>query len=592
MQSVRTPGRFLAALAALTFAACAPTERGTGPVLPPTPPDNPQLTKASFIFHVNTRNGAIRIEAPAGTVNPGPTAPISGGLIGPQLSLIAGDAITLTASGFSSSAVGAFVPGKIRVRFALSITNNLSQVELLTPTFPTPPPGVSGVLMFPFATHVTTTSGGVSVGGSGDSVIVELPNTGQVAASTDWDGDGSPGAGSPFNFFNDTGCPAGSNDCYRYEAFAAPIASGATTLARTVGFDIDPTVSNFSAKIIVAANLHNSGPAPTGTVAGNVASPQRGALSGVLVTVNSGGFVGTTSSSGDYSIGSVTTGPKSVALSNLPSGCTDPGPLSTTVNASATSTVNFSVVCTAASGTVSGSIARTGPVAPSLAGSVVTATPSAAGTSSASTILGSVLSYSIANVQIGSGTGAGAGSVALSNLPAGCISAPGSYSGLVLGGSATVNFSVDCQAPPTSYEYLASWGAISAGQVSVTLSFDPSTRNDPLINGGAPDDFNTFQAVLSYSAARLTFSSCANGAGSSFSNITANGGTPGQISLLNFKTGAGSITQQVVAVCTFNVVAGAAASVTTSTNLQVISSFNGDNLIPNTHKTEGTISIP
>ena len=595
-------GRVLTTLAALTFAACSQMDRGTGPVLPPTPPDNPQLTKASFIFHVNTRNGGIQIEAPSGMVNPGPSAPIgsrgghgaiSGSMIGPEMSLIAGDAITLTASNFFASSVGQFTSGKIRVRFDLSITNNLSSVELLTPTFPTPPPGVAGVLMFPFATHVTVTTGGVSVGGSGDSVIVELPNTGQVAPSTDWDGDGSPGSGSPFNFFNDEGCAAGSNDCYRYEAFGAPIASGATTLSRTIGFDIDPTVSNFSAKIIVAANLHNSGPAPTGTVAGNVSSPQRGPLSGVLVTVNSGGFTGSSNASGDYSIGSVTTGSKSVSLSNLPSGCADPGPQSTIVNTSATSTVNFSVVCSVPSGTASGTISRTGAASPSLDGTVVTATPSATGTSSASAILsGGSLNYSIASVQVGSGAGAGAGSVALSNLPAGCLSAPGSYSGLVLGGNVTVNFSVDCTPPASTYEYLASWGAISGGQVSLTLSFDPSTRNDPAINGAAGDDFNTFQALVSYSPTRLQFSSCANGAGSSFTNITANGATAGQISLLNFKTGAGALTQQVVAVCTFNVLAGSPASVTTSSSLQVISSFNGDDLIPQTHKTEATLSIP
>ncbi|HKE90517.1 MAG TPA: carboxypeptidase-like regulatory domain-containing protein [Gemmatimonadales bacterium] len=595
MQRARTSGRtgarVLAALAMLSVMACAEYRNASGPILPPPPPDNPQLTKASFVFYVNSRNGAIKIESPQGVVSPNPS--IRASIVGPDYSLIAGDAITLTASNFTASTVGQFTPGKVRVRFDLSITNILSNVELRTPTFPAPPPGVSGVLMFPFATHVTVTSGGVSVGGSGDSVIVELPNTGQVAPSTDWDGDGSAGSGAPFNFFNDTGCPAGSNDCYRYEAFAAPIASGATTLSRTVGFDIDPTVSNFSAKIIVAADLHNSGPAPTGTVAGAVTSPQLGALSGVLVTVNTGGFTGTTASgTGAYSIANVTTGPKTVTLSGLPGGCTDPGPQSTTVNASATSTVNFSVTCPVPSGTVSGTITRTGPASPSLSGTIITATPAASGTSPSNTTLGGSLSYSISGVQIGSGAGAGSGAVAVSNLPAGCTTAPGSYSGLVLGGTATVNFTIDCQAPPAFYQYTALWGTPTGGQVTLTLSFDPSTLNDPAVNGGSPDDFNTFQATLSYSPTRLGFASCANGTGSSFTNITANGATAGSISLLNFKTGAGSTTSQVVAVCTFNVLTGSPASVTTSTSLEVISSFNGDNLIPKTQKNEGTLSLP
>ena len=73
MQLSRTlTGRVVTTLAALTFAACGTSERATGPNLPPPPPDNPQLTRASFVFHVNTRNGAIQIEAPQGTVNPGP----------------------------------------------------------------------------------------------------------------------------------------------------------------------------------------------------------------------------------------------------------------------------------------------------------------------------------------------------------------------------------------------------------------------------------------------------------------------------------------------------------------------------------------
>jgi len=56
--------------------------------------------------------------------------------------------------------------------------------------------------------------------------------------------------------------------------------------------------------------------------------------------------------------------------------------------------------------------------------------------------------------------------------------------------------------------------------------------------------------------------------------------------------GPGATTQQAVAVCTFNVLAGAATTVTTATSLTAISSFNGDNLIPNTQKNEGTLTLP
>jgi hypothetical protein len=578
--------RILAALAALTFGACEPASNNYGPVLPPPPPDNPQLTKAAFIFYVNTQTHQIAISAPSGMVAPNPQQVAAPGMPGmPNFSLIAGDGITLTASNYFASTVGQFTPGKIRVRFDLSITNKLSSVQLVTPTFPAPPPGVSGVLLFPFATHVTVTSGGVSVGGSGDTVFVELPNTGQVAPSVDWDG-------NPYNFFNDADCSTG-NDCYRYEAYSDPIAAGATTAARTIGFDIDPTVANFSAKIIVAADLQNSGPAPTGTISGTVSSPQRGALSGVTVTANVGGFTGTTNGTGAYTIANVTTGSKTVSLSGLPSGCTDPGSQVVVVNPSATTTVNFTVTCTAPSGTVNGTISRTGTASPSLDGTVVTATPAAAGTTTSSTTLtGGVLTYSIPAVQIGTGTGAGNGSVALSNLPAGCTTAAGAYTGLTLGGTQTVNFTVNCVPPPAFYQYNAVWGTVTGGSVTLTLSFDPSTLNDPVVNGASADDFNSFQASIAYSPTRLTFGSCANGGGSTFTNVTASSPTAGTLNVLNFKTGAGSLTAQVIAVCTFTVGAGSATTVTTNTTLQAISSFNGDNLIPNTQKHEGTLTIP
>jgi len=145
MQRARTSGRtgarVLAALAMLSVMACAEYRNASGPILPPPPPDNPQLTKASFVFYVNTRNGAIKIESPQGVVSPNPS--IRASIVGPDFSLIAGDAITLTASNFSASTLGQFTPGKVRVRFDLSITNILSNVELRTPTFPAPPPGVN-----------------------------------------------------------------------------------------------------------------------------------------------------------------------------------------------------------------------------------------------------------------------------------------------------------------------------------------------------------------------------------------------------------------------------------------------------------------
>jgi hypothetical protein len=548
---------------------------------------------------VNTANGKINITAPTNGVasNPSVTtgktkAQLSqSGVVGPEYSIVAGDVVQLTASNYSASAVGAFQPGKIRVRFNINITNALAGVQLITPTFPVPPAGVTGLFLFPFEEVVTTTSGGVSVGGDGTSVIVEQPSYGAVAPSTDW-------AGAAFNFFNDTGCPAGSNDCYPYQTYTQPLSPGSTSEAHTVGFDIDPTVANFRARLIVAADLQNSGPAPTGTVSGSVTSPQRGALNGVTVTVTSGGFTGTTAGAGAYSIPNVTTGPKTVALSNLPSGCTDPGPQTTTVSSGGTSTVNFTVVCSALTGTVSGSFTRTGPnSAVSLGGTIVTATPAASGTSASPVTLGAgATNYSIPAVQIGLGAGAGNGAVALSNLPAGCTAAPGSYTGLTAGGTQTVNFTIDCQTPPSSYQYTTAWGTISGGSVNLTVTFDPTTRNDPGVNGAAADDFKTIQGTITYPSARLSAQSCVNGAGSTFTNINANTSTLGSIAFLNFKNGAGATTAQIIAVCTFTVSGTGGGSASTSTAFDVVSpDGTGDtvsDLRPNVQQNNGSLALP
>ena len=62
---------------------------------------------------------------------------------------------------------------------------------------------------------------------------------------------------------------------------------------------------------------------------------------------------------------------------------------------------------------------------------------------------------------------------------------------------------------------------------------------------------------------------------------------------MNFKNGAGSLNQQTVAVCTFTVLAGAPASVTTASSIVEITSFSGANLnLANVQKTEGTLTIP
>ena len=612
MQFARRPGRtglnrfttmVFASAAALGLAACQSGDNaGAGPVLPPDQPQNPQYRNAAFIFDVNTVAKTVKITEPTKNLNLAPGAIGGPNAIG--FSIIAGDVIQLTTSNYAASTVGQFQPNKIRVTFDVSLTNKLGSVQLITPTFPTPPAGVTGVLLFPYSTTVTTTSGGTSVGGDGTDVIIEQPNRGQTAPSTDWNGDGTAGSGAPFNFFNDADCSAaGANDCYRWEAFASPLAAAATSESRTVGFDIDPTVANFRARLIVAADLQNSGPAPTGTVAGTVTSPSLGAIVGAAIAVTPGtGLTGTSGAGGAYSIGSVPTGPKTVAITGgLPAGCTIPASQGTTVSNGATSTVNFTVTCPTPTGQVSGTITRTGAGTQSLAGVTVTATPAAAGTSpssATSTGAASPFSYSIPAVLIGLGAGAGNGSVALSNLPSGCTNpGAGAYTGLTSGGSATVNFTVSCIVPPAFYQLTESWGAISGGSVTLTITFDPTTRNDPAINGAAADDFSGLVANINYGSTRLTPTSCVKGANSPFDLVfTSNlAFAPQTIRIVGAASGNGAVTPVTAATCTFTVGAGAPASITTVTSGLQASSFNGGantNISANTQVNEGSLSIP
>ena len=151
-----------------------------------------------------------------------------------SFSLVGSDGVTVQTANMSQSPLGR---NKILVRFDVAITNSLSNVTLIKPTIPAPPAGTNGLLLFPFQTTVVTGSG-------------------SVIASSDWDG-------SPFNFFNDASCKnAAGSDCYRYEEYTAPLAPGATSAARTVGFETDKDVTTFDVVMLLAANLENVAQGP------------------------------------------------------------------------------------------------------------------------------------------------------------------------------------------------------------------------------------------------------------------------------------------------------------------------------------------
>lgn len=577
----------LLTVAAIVGSACS-ADRGQGPIIPGNPAPNPQITQAAFSAEVDVRGGVVQIKEPTLKGTQGGLSSIVRGSKSPasssvDFSLVGGDVVTLTSSNFVASAVGAFQPGKVRVTFDINITNKLTGVQLIGPTvFPAPPAGTTGPLLFPYDIAVAVTSGGTATGGQGNDIIVTLPSYGLVAPSTDWNG-------APHNFFNDVGCAASTtSDCFRYEEFTGPIFPGSTTTARSVGFDLDPTVGQFTARLIVAADLQNSGPAPTGTIAGTVTSPQLGTLNGVVVTATSGitSLTGTTAGAGAYSIAAVPTGPASAIItSGLPAGCTNPGAQSTTVNNAATSTVNFTVTCPVPTGSVTGTITFTGAT-PSPTGINVIVTPTGlAALAAVNPNAGGVYTRTAVPVGVGSG------SVALSSLPSGCTApAAGSYSGLVNGGTATVNFTVACTPPPAGYAYSSTFTG-TTGTTTLLISINMGTFNDPLVNGTGADDISAIQGSFTYNAARLSNPVCSNVAGSLLTNGTF-GGSAGTVTFLNFSTNANPIAAtgvQGIASCTFTIIGSPVSGAQTATTLSVVASGNGNDLLPKVLITEGVL---
>lgn len=470
----RTAG--LAIAAAVALSACS-KDTGTpsepqGPNLPGNPTENPQFRAASFIFDVNTNTKTVKITAPSGSVinaSIGADGKLTQREGGPDLSIVTGDVVELTTANYQSSVVGAFEPGKVRVSFDVNVTNKISSIELITPTFPQPPAGTSGILLFPFSTNVVTSSGGTSVGGDGTEVLVEQPSYGAVRPSIDWDG-------APFNFFNDDAscsgtsgggsaggspndpntpapAPDSNSDCYRFQAFVAPLLGGATSEGQRVGFDIDPTVGSFRARLIVAADIRaGSGTPSTGSIAGTVSSNLPGQdLSGITATTVASGvsYTDATDAAGAFSILDVPVGSRTVSIA-LPAsltslGCTITPPSSRSVTVPlggpATPAPTFAINCPTPSFTLSGLVRTNGSP---FAGATIVATP-AGGSGISSAPTGAAGTYS---VLVPVGTGAGA--IAVNGIPAGCTAAAGNvltYSGATLGATITRNYDFTCPLP-------------------------------------------------------------------------------------------------------------------------------------------------
>ncbi len=535
-----TTAATMVALAACSDSAPASVD----PVLPGNPPIPTQYRGAAFIMDVSAVRKTVRVTAPTtGIASRLSAASLNLGVnSGPQYSLLGGDVIDLSTSNFVAGAVGASVPGKVLVTFDMTINNKLAGIRLITPTFPTPPSGVTGLQAFPFEISVTTTAGGVTSGGN--EVVVTSPRFGTVVPSDNWNG-------NFHNFFNDAACAVTDNDCFRYESFGSIEPLGSST-TQQVGFLIDPTVGDFRVKIILAADLQNGvAPAP-GSVTGTVTSPQLGPISGATINVT-GGFSGTSSATGAYTVAAVATGSRTVSVTNLPSGCVAPASQAITVATAAASTVNFVVTCTVPVGTIAGTI--TSSLGGGLAGVSITATPTG-GSATAAVVTPAAGTFSIANVPALVGTG----TLTLSNLPAGCTNpGPRAYTGFTTAGLTGQNIVVTCVPPPATYPVSLEYGPITntgptGRQVQVRIRWNVGTV-----------EATGLTAAIGFNGTQLAFSSRQFTSTFDFGTQSVSGaGTAGAV--LNSAYGAvspafetGSF--QVVAF-TFNITAGFSGSIT------------------------------
>jgi hypothetical protein len=218
--------RFACVLALALAAACSSEPTSPGPR--PTGPAD--AAEHAFLLTIDVATGRVTVREPQQAAR---TAAGTAG--GPSFSLLGSDAIALHAG----DCVFSSIPNNAKQKsctMTLSIENRLSSTDLVTPTsFPRPPAGIGGILVFPY------TAAGLGVPG------------GTAVPNASWNG-------APANFFNDfSGCQAGkASDCYRWEGYFGPIYAGQTSEPRSVGFDVDKNANSVAAYIVVAADLRDN----------------------------------------------------------------------------------------------------------------------------------------------------------------------------------------------------------------------------------------------------------------------------------------------------------------------------------------------
>ncbi len=232
-----------------------------------------------------------------------------------------------------------------------------------------------------------------------------------------------------------------------------PTAVAATSLPTGCTPAVDQTVDLFPG----TTRTVNFTAACTGTIAGSVTSPERGALNGVVVSADQGGPRGITGSNGAYSIPGVNIGSHSVALTNLPTGCSDPGPQSTTISVGGSATVSFSVHCGPITGFVEGSVVALG-----YQGVPGGFTVSINTTPTPTTVTGT----SIYRVEVPVGSYV----VTLAVYPSTCDAPAPQTSAVTAGASVQVNFVLNCPGELSGRLASPQLGALDGVEVLATAS--------------------------------------------------------------------------------------------------------------------------
>lgn len=527
LPSRRMLGTALAAFGVFAAAACADKVTQQPVEFPDDVNLPPNVRQAAFVFDVDLNRGKVNVIAPngqsVGSLNvagggASPALSLKGGN-GKALSILAGDVIEVTAGVpvISDLGVGGAPAGRLFVSFDVNIFNRLGSVRLIRPTFPAPPAGLAAaqqVLMFPFAVSTVVTAGGTTTGGDGTEITVETPSRGAIEAVQSVTGAADPlfrdaFDGGRHNFFDDTlsVCAPGNPNCFFYEPFPV-IQPNETTTNRRIGFVIDPTVSRFRARLLIAADLENA-VAQFGTIAGTVSSailtPSQ--LDGLTVETTTGGFTGDVGPTGAYSIPNVPVGSRTVTVRlPLPAGCSVT-PVTVSVANAATATANFPLAgCTGTAGTVSGQFNNS--LGGGLPGVIVTASTGQVDTTDAT----GAWSFSISTAPAGA-SGTLAYSInpvtypsncanPLPTLPAGILDF--SLPALSTGNDAQAAFTVTCTAPPP-YAFLASTRASSrAGS--------PAAERDLLLGlnlsgdfpANTPDAMSNFEVTVNWNPAQIS----------------------------------------------------------------------------------------